>query len=99
MLGSKNSEKYDACPYCLTEIRVEEDAKTFEIQQTGKEEIKIEQTEIRKIEKQTAQNLQKTEGCLHYMGYLSQRSTKEKIPEECIVCQNIVQCMLKNVTG
>jgi hypothetical protein len=98
MLGSKNSEKYDACPYCLTEITVEEDTKTLGVQKE-KEEIKIEQTEIRKIEKQTTQKLQKTEGCLHYMGYLSQRSTKEKIPEECIVCQNIVQCMLKNVTG
>jgi hypothetical protein len=30
---------------------------------------------------------------------LSKRSSKEKIPEECMMCENIVQCMLKNVTG
>lgn len=96
MLSSKNSEKYDACPYCLTEIKVGEDTETIEVKK--KEEIEIEQPEIRKIET-SAPKIQKTEGCSHYMGYLSQRSTKEKIPEECMVCENIVKCMLKNVTG
>jgi hypothetical protein len=38
-------------------------------------------------------------GCTHNFGYLSQRSSKEKIPEECMVCENIVQCMLKKVTS
>lgn len=98
MLGSKKSETYDACPYCLTEITIGENAETIEVQKE-KEEIEVEQPEIRKIEKTPAPKIQKTEGCSHYMGYLSQRSRKEKIPEECMVCENIVKCMLKNVTG
>jgi hypothetical protein len=40
----------------------------------------------------------KTE-CAHYIGFLSERSSKEKISEECMVCENIVKCMLKSVRG
>jgi len=34
--------------------------------------------------------------CAYHLGFLSERSGKEKIPEECIVCKNIVKCMLKS---
>jgi hypothetical protein len=37
--------------------------------------------------------------CTHQFGYLSKRDSKEKIPEECMMCENIVQCMLKTITG
>ena len=35
--------------------------------------------------------------CTHHFGYLSERSSKEKIPEECMACPEIVNCMLKAV--
>jgi hypothetical protein len=35
--------------------------------------------------------------CTHQLGYLSKRLPKEVIPEECMMCSSIVQCMLKNV--
>ena len=98
MLSSKKTETYDACPYCLTEIRVGKDTETVEVRKE-KEEIEVEQPEVQKMENTPTAKIQKTEGCFHYMGYLSQRSTKEKIPEECMVCENTVKCMLKNVTG
>ncbi|MEM3442800.1 MAG: hypothetical protein QXM86_02940 [Candidatus Bathyarchaeia archaeon] len=96
MIGSKKAETFDACPYCLTEIKVGEDAETVEAK---REKIEIKQTEIQRIEEAPSTKIQKMEGCHYYIGYLSQRSTKEKIPEECMVCENIVKCMLKNVTG
>jgi hypothetical protein len=37
--------------------------------------------------------------CKHHFGYLSERSKSEALPEECIVCPKIVQCMLKSVSG
>jgi hypothetical protein len=37
--------------------------------------------------------------CTHHFGYLSERSSKEKIPEECMDCTQIVNCMLKAVKG
>ncbi len=62
-------------------------------------EIKIREPSDRPIKGEPAPADTKKSGCAHHFGYLSKRSTKEKIPEECIVCENIVQCMLKNVTG
>jgi hypothetical protein len=35
--------------------------------------------------------------CLHYLGYLSERSSKEQIPVECMMCKDIVTCMLKKM--
>jgi hypothetical protein len=98
-LCSKHAEVYDACPFCLTEITVGgstsiEDEKNLEIKKTEREEISVYP------KKETmAKSPPKTQKCTHQFGYLSKRSPKEKIPEECIMCENIVQCMLKNVTG
>jgi hypothetical protein len=35
----------------------------------------------------------------HQFGYLSKCNSKEKIPEECMMCENMVQCMLKTIAG
>ena len=35
--------------------------------------------------------------CLHYLGYLSEKESKEKIPDQCITCKDIVTCMLKKM--
>jgi hypothetical protein len=97
-LRSKNVEVYDACPFCLTEITVDENStiieekRDFETKKNDKEE---EYPEA----KTQAKPIPKVQGCSHHLGYLSQRSPKEKIPEECMMCENIVQCMLKNVTS
>ncbi|MDH7477501.1 MAG: hypothetical protein QHH17_03865 [Candidatus Bathyarchaeota archaeon] len=61
-------------------------------------EVKAKEVKIPK-EKETLQSPPKTQECVHHFGYLSERKTKEKIPEECMMCENIVQCMLKNVTS
>jgi hypothetical protein len=33
--------------------------------------------------------------CKKQFGYLSQRAAKDQIPDECLTCSVIVQCMLK----
>jgi len=92
---------YDACPYCLTEITLEKDSEITEDVQGARAKVEeiSKPTKSLPIEKKPSQSLSKAQGCIHHFGYLSQRSKKEKIPEECMVCENIVQCMLKNVTG
>ena len=35
--------------------------------------------------------------CLHYLGYLSEKSSQEQIPDECMMCKDIVTCMLKKM--
>jgi len=100
-LASKGAKTYDACPYCLTEIVLEEDTSAImkEEQKLEVKEMKIKEPSVRHMEKKPVSASSKVEGCTHYFGYLSERTSKEKIPEECITCENIVQCMLKKVTG
>jgi PP-loop superfamily ATP-utilizing enzyme len=33
--------------------------------------------------------------CRNHFGYLSERSLKQRIPDECMTCKEIVHCMLK----
>ncbi len=95
-LGSKKVEVYDACPYCLTEIIAEETSLIMEEKQKSKaKEMEIEEPSI----SLTPEKSTEKPSCKHSFGYLSQRSSKEKIPEECMTCEKIVQCMLKKVTG
>jgi hypothetical protein len=98
-LCSKNAEVYDACPFCLTEITVEGPTATEEKENPETKKTKSEQASIHSKKKTTADSPSKVQKCAHQFGYLSKRSAKEKIPEECMMCENIVQCMLKNVTG
>lgn len=98
-LGSKHGHAYEACPYCLTEIVVEasslgsEDDEKPEIEETRRTD-----TSLHSDEEKTKQSTP-VDKCQHQLGYLSKRSPKEKIPEECMICSKIVECMLKNVTG
>jgi hypothetical protein len=91
---------YDACPYCLTEIIVEEtpafaeEDREFPMKQDNDERLSMDTAR-----EKTEQEPPKTRNCPHQFGYLSKRASKEGIPEECMMCENIVQCMLKNVTG
>lgn len=100
-LHSKNSSSYYACPYCLTEIMIE---KTLEVEE-GKQKPKAKRTKIKQakthpIETKSTQQLSpEIHKCPHHFGYLSQRSKNESIPEECMICEKIVQCMLKKITG
>ncbi|MGB9778129.1 MAG: hypothetical protein ACPLW8_01880 [Candidatus Bathyarchaeales archaeon] len=99
-LNLKHAKSYDACPYCLTEITLEKSVPIIEASQKPEVEVEVKAKEVKiPKEKETLQAPPKTQGCAHHFGYLSERKTKEKIPEECMMCENIVQCMLKKVTG
>lgn len=100
-LTSKNESSYSACPYCLTEIVIETNSEVKEEKRTVKKKRAI----IKKAKalppklKPAEQLSLKDNKCLYHFGYLSQRSRKEEIPEECMTCEKIVQCMLKKITG
>lgn len=89
---SLKNKIYEACPYCLTEITIEKGVSVSEKQKPADEK----ETEML-VEAKTVQSTVETEECKHYFGYLSERTTKEGLPEECLLCGKIVQCMLKNI--
>jgi hypothetical protein len=40
---------------------------------------------------------EKPSSCPHYIGYLCDRPTKPNVPDECMVCKDIIPCMLKKI--
>ena len=91
-------EPYDACPYCLTEIKVvDEPAITYDEPETFEpEETEPEVEETAHVEEKVEIPEAPSE-CAHHLGYLSERSSKEQIPDECMLCKDIVSCMLKKM--
>ena len=109
-LQQDTEEPYDACPYCLTEITVEEEPainfdepetlepepfkpETFEPETFEAEEALVE---TEPLEEKTSVSEAPSE-CAHYLGYLSEKSSKDQIPDECMMCKDIVTCMLKKM--
>lgn len=91
----ENPEPYLACPYCLTEITTQENPSAAEAKlglDAGTLKTARDRVEEEKAALQPAKTL-----CTHHFGYLSERSSKEKIPEECMACAEIVNCMLKAI--
>ncbi|MDH7563325.1 MAG: hypothetical protein QHH24_00365 [Candidatus Bathyarchaeota archaeon] len=100
-LNAKNEKPYKACPYCLTEITIETAPVVIRAEPVyvnEHDQIRIDSATDASNEKGRPYQ-SKQPACPHHLGYLSDRSNKEKIPEQCMVCENIVKCMLKNVTG
>jgi len=78
-----------ACPFCLTKI---EESNPYSVRE---EENPVKNETIKgQISKERVENPQV---CNHYLGYLSERIQKEKIPEECLICKYTIECMLKKI--
>jgi hypothetical protein len=82
---------YSTCPFCLTEIKIPE--KPAEIQL---ESLQSEANQIGPEEKVGKNNDSPTK-CHFHPGYLSERTSKDNIPDECFVCKDIIECMLKKM--
>jgi hypothetical protein len=40
---------------------------------------------------------EKPSECRYHLGYLSERTGKEQIPDDCMMCKDIVECMLRKM--
>ncbi len=41
----------------------------------------------------------KEAGCQFWFGYLSQKDKNDSVPQECVECEKVVECMLNQVYG
>jgi hypothetical protein len=91
-LQEKQTEPYYACPYCLTKL---------EIEQPKREEEKVSFEKLSQMQPEKKQDKnrskEKDSECPLHPGYLSERSSNEQIPDGCLVCKDIVECMLKKM--
>jgi hypothetical protein len=83
----------------LTEIVI--DASPVFVEEFGQKprSTEVREDAVQRVPNEPQQPAQKLHGCPRHLGYLSKRSPKEKIPEVCMMCEQIVECMLKAVTG
>jgi hypothetical protein len=95
-LQANSAGPYDACPYCLTEITADN-----ELISACDEPKEIESAEEKQLVEKTvdAPVTEKAVGCQNHLGYLSERSSKDQIPDECMMCKDIVECMLLKMKG
>lgn len=70
-----------------------DEPETFEPEET---EAETEVEETSHVEEQVEVPEAPSE-CPHHLGYLSEKSSKEPIPDECMMCKDIVTCMLKKM--
>jgi hypothetical protein len=86
-LQQSSKKPYEACPYCLTEIDVSEAKKIMPPQDTV--------SEVASSEEKPSQNQEKVPDCKHFFGYMSEKEHKKEMPDECMLCSKIIQCMAK----
>jgi hypothetical protein len=85
-------EEYYACPRCLTKVgEVEHERKTERDEALDEEAelpMEVEEPVIVETEKSA-----ETQGCPYYMGYLKKRQKGTAIPEGCLTCTQMIDCM------
>jgi DNA-directed RNA polymerase subunit RPC12/RpoP len=79
-------EEYYACPRCLSKVGVVERNKTVEVDETEEEDKKFQEIEVE-------DKMEEAVTCAHYLGYLKRRPKNTPIPEECLTCNKMIECM------
>jgi len=76
-------QTYNACPFCFSKLKLD----NFEVLASGDAGNTHEETQ-----KNTESPAQSE--CPHYLGYLKKRPKNTPIPDSCLVCQKMIQCIL-----
>jgi hypothetical protein len=82
--------EFYACPRCLSKIAVEEDSMFSDL--NGLEDAVAGASEPEQVLPHEASS-----GCRHYLGYLGERDSRTVIPEECMICKDLMDCMHRKV--
>jgi len=78
-------EEYYACPKCLSKVRGVERQEQTEVDEAEEAESSLS------MEVQAPTNT--AVGCGYHLGFLKNRPKKTPIPEECLTCSKMIECM------
>ena len=73
-------QSYYACPRCLSKIHMK----------TKKTNVVV----AKKTEKINAKS-EKIAGCKHFFGFLKKRPKNSPIPDECLTCSRMIECLTR----
>jgi len=88
VLSSNPVETYPACPYCMSKIEIKEEAPKLEKNIMASIQIAAKHLKEKEETKSTTEPK-----CSHSFGYLKSRPKGSSIPDECLVCQKMIQCL------
>ncbi len=97
-LQADSSGPYDACPYCLTEITRPEESFNHPVDipaEVPQDIVKEHVEEV--VAEETIVAPQQSSSCGFHLGYLSERDLKSQIPDECMTCKDMIECMLRKM--
>ena len=83
------TEEYYACPKCLS--KVANLRARPELDETEALEDNLFEHEA--VEIPVRGGAEKPDSCEHHLGYLKNRTKNSSIPEECLTCSKMIECM------
>ena len=92
-------ETYYACPFCFSRLEAEEVPDHLECVHGHHGATTSSSTNPlhAKTEKSAAKAEASDVGCSHGFGFLNNRAKDAAIPDECLTCPRILQCMTKSL--
>ena len=90
------SETYYACPYCFSKMDEAEHDVSHELKLMKSSSYGIEAGDSSRRDTVRKENEKENMAidCPHHMGYLKKRSKDESVPDSCLTCPKILQCMV-----
>jgi uncharacterized CHY-type Zn-finger protein len=76
------SKTYYACPRCLTKVRDTTLPKS-------------EEREKKLVTVQKTKNSEDEGRCVHFLGFLKKRPKNMPIPDECLTCNRMIECLTR----
>lgn len=95
VLSSDPVETYPACPYCMSRIEIEEEKQKPTKEAPIAPKLSARATVLQReheTEREEAKETS-TQKCPRGFGYLKKRPKGTSIPDECLVCPKMIQCL------
>ncbi|MBX5326431.1 MAG: hypothetical protein ACQXXH_00780 [Candidatus Bathyarchaeia archaeon] len=101
VLCSDPVETYFACPFCMSRVDLEEPKprlpkleKPVLPVEEDVEDVKEDVKPLKRVEGVPEVSVDKQDVCLHEFGYLKSRPKGKPIPDECLTCPKMIQCLM-----
>ena len=82
-----NIQTYNACPRCLSKVNI--------IKHQRREEMRESLRPIEKAEEKGFGKERDNADCQHYLGYLKKRPKDRSVPDECLTCNKMIECIAR----
>jgi DNA-directed RNA polymerase subunit RPC12/RpoP len=80
-------KRYYACPRCLSKVS--------DVKHDRHEEDREVSVSMEKVRKVALAKQEDAIRCRHFLGYLKKRSKDAPIPDDCLTCDKMIECLMR----